>query len=830
MKKTAFFSFDKILKSGYFILLLLVILLSLAVSLPVSAQGEYFTKLTSPTTPSNSAGGGWIDYNNDNKLDAYFTFFNISNQLFSNNGDGTFQTLTQGDLIPSGSNFSGISWGDYDNDGYPDLYITSMSGGNALYKNSGDGHFQRITNSATTKDNGSFLSCNWIDYDNDGYIDLFVTASGTSFSSGNGNFNFLYRNNGDETFTKVTDNSLVLQKTNSNGASFADIDNDGDQDLFLTEWLKDNWLFENDGNGNFTMISSTNINSNNCISITASWGDYDNDGYLDLFVGNGTAFDQTLKQHNYLFHNNGDKTFTKVTDGDIADYIGCVWTSAWGDVDNDGYLDLYVGTIYETEELLYINNGDGTFTQKHEFDINNNAGGTGVTGACFGDYDNDGFIDLLVADANGGGNPAIFHNNGNDNHWINIACEGTISNRSAIGARVKVKATIGGKSFWQIREITGVQGFRGSNDLRVHFGLGEATIIDSLIVEWPSKQRNIQTNVSANQFLAIKETIPADYMEARFRANNTTGFTPMEVHFSDMSLCDENNPITSWSWDFDGDGIEDSNEKDPVFTFYCYEGNNYTVSLTISNGSKTETLTKESFIKVLPSSEQNLALYKNASASSVRNETNTPASKAVDGNRSTGWASAVSDTQWIQIELDSSYTIGKIVLRWGPYYGVRYIILQSQDGVDWSDLISVDNGRATMEFEVSATNAKFVKIFATQSSQQRGYTLYELEVYRAALTDVNYRKSTPSGFNLYQNYPNPFNPETIITYQVPEFNHVEIKVYDMLGCEVATLVNQKQNAGIYKTRFKGTNLSSGIYFYKIRAGNFVKTNKMVLMR
>jgi PKD repeat protein len=167
----------------------------------------------------------------------------------------------------------------------------------------------------------------------------------------------------------------------------------------------------------------------------------------------------------------------------------------------------------------------------------------------------------------------------------------------------------------------------------------------------------------------------------------------MEVHFLNYSLCDESKPITSWSWDFDNDGIEDSNEKDPVFTYYCYEGKDYTVSLTISNGSKTETLVKEGFIKVLPSSQQNLALLRNATASSVRNETNTPASKAVDGNRTSAWASTVSDTQWIQVELDSLYNIGKIILRWGTYYGVCYIIQQSQNGVDWIDLMSVEDGK-----------------------------------------------------------------------------------------------------------------------------------------
>jgi hypothetical protein len=136
-----------------------------------------------------------------------------------------------------------------------------------------------------------------------------------------------------------------------------------------------------------------------------------------------------------------------------------------------------------------------------------------------------------------------------------------------------------------------------------------------------------------------------------------------------------------------------------------------------------------------------------------------------------------------------------------------------------------------MEIDVKASNVKFLKLFTTQSSQQKGYSLYEFEVYRPALMSVDDTKPMPSGFNLYQNYPNPFNPETIIAYQIPEFCYVEIKVYDILGREVATLVNKEQNAGTYETRFSMANgLSSGIYLYRIKAGDFFQTKKMTILK
>jgi hypothetical protein len=359
-----------------------------------TCQARIFTKLTSPSDRSAAAGCGWIDFDHDGRLDAYLTHFNDGCRLFTTDGQGGFKLANRPDLTPVATNYSGFSWGDYDNDGNPDLYVTSMSGTNILLRDSGKGFFQQVTASGATADGGSFLYSTWVDYDND--------------------------------------------------------------------------------------------------------------GFLDLFVGCGYSNQGSAAQKNILFHNNGDKTFTRVTEGPVASHTGCTWASAWGDVDNDGDLDLYVGTIYEKHELLYLNNGDGTFTEAPELDLNTGATGTGITGASLGDYDNDGFLDLLVADASGSG-PILFHNNGNANHWISVTCVGTASNRSAIGARVKIKATLFGKSYWQIRDVTGNQGFRGCNDLRAHFGLGDASSIESLVIHWPSGVETVLTNVAANQVLTVTE-------------------------------------------------------------------------------------------------------------------------------------------------------------------------------------------------------------------------------------------------------------------------------------------------------------------------------------
>lgn len=805
-------------------------------STSVYAQSKYFTKLASPIQKNYSSGCAWIDYNNDNKLDLYLSHFNVNCQLYSLNGNNEFQLVTNSNLIPNGNNFSALSWGDYDNDGYPDLYVTSMNGVNVLYQNNGNGTFQNISNNTVLNDRGNFLYSIWIDYDNDGFLDLFIpTVADLSFTKRNGSKNLLYKNNGDGTFRKITDNAIVAETGNEACAVFTDFDNDGDQDLFMTERGKDNWFFENNGDGTFIKVTGATINTNDKISITASWADYDNDGFMDLFVGNGST-QATHKQTNYLFKNNGDKTFTPITETSITDYNGCVWTSAWGDVNNDGWIDLYLGTIYEKEELLYINNGDGTFTLEHEFEINNSNGGTGITGASFGDFDNDGFIDLLVADANA--NPTIvFHNKGNNNNWINITCKGTVSNKSAIGARVKVKATIFGKTFWQIRDVQGNQGFRGSHDLRVHFGLGDATKIDSLIVLWPSKETTIVTDVSVNQFLTITEDIPVGYLRPSFKVGKTTGYSPLEVQFTDISVCDEKNPIISWSWDFDGDGIEDSNEKNPLHIFNTYEENNYTIQLTVSNSSKIETVVRENYIHVIPQHLENIALGKLVSASSVRVPFNS--SNVIDGKTTSLWKSMPSDTQWIQIKLEEEFTIGKIILRWGSDFAVEYKIKYSIDEKNWYDLLNIDNGSGSVEeFIVKEFNAKYVKFYFNKSSANKGYGIYEIEFYRPSPVNSISTGSEilPTEFLLYQNYPNPFNPTTNLQFYIGFKQHVNLKIYDILGNEVAVLINEEKSAGLHNVVFNAQKLSSGVYFYQLatsvtETGNsIIQTKKMLLIK
>lgn len=259
-------------------------------------------------------------------------------------------------------------------------------------------------------------------------------------------------------------------------------------------------LYRNIGDGTFARTNVAGVATDLGKTVAAAWGDYDNDGFLDLFVANGN-YDRG-QHRDFLYHNNGDGTFTKITTGTIATGNGDSGGAAWADVDNDGDLDLLVTNLGGQNEFFYLNNGDGTFTKITQGNLVN-SGGAGIS-AVFTDYDRDGFLDLFVANFNQ--DNWLFRNKGNSNGWLTVKCVGTASNRSAIGARVRAKATIGGKTIWQLREISYGDGV-GNGTLTAHFGLGDATIIETLRIEWPSGIVQELHDVAAKQSLTVTEPV-----------------------------------------------------------------------------------------------------------------------------------------------------------------------------------------------------------------------------------------------------------------------------------------------------------------------------------
>ena len=473
----------------------------LNVALPCGAVAQVsFTRILEGDIAQDtglSTGCAWGDYDNDGYPDLIVAYgFNGSNRLYHNNGDGTFSRVTEGP-IANDSAESGAVWGDYDNDGDLDLFVTNWFGPDCFYRNQGNGVFTKVTQGAWVTDTGHGNGAAWADYDNDGFLDLYVV----NFHQNN----FLYHNNGDGTMTPITSDPAVTSGGQSITCTWTDYDGDGDVDLLVSCAQSDNeQQFRNNGDGTFTRITQGSLVNSGRDTMQISPADYDNDGDLDLWVA------ELGSHENRLYRNDGAEGLTLVTLSGLTN--GPSVNGAWGDYDNDGYLDLFISNDAGQDNFLFHNNGDGTFAQVTEGALVHDGGRSG--GCAWADYDNDGDLDLFVAnglDYIDGTRPPepgfLYSNEGGTNHWLLLRLVGVASNRSAIGAKVRVFATIQGKSFWQLREISGGTGM-SQNDLRVHFGLGDATTVESVRIEWPSGITQFLRDVAVNQLLTIEEEDP----------------------------------------------------------------------------------------------------------------------------------------------------------------------------------------------------------------------------------------------------------------------------------------------------------------------------------
>jgi enediyne biosynthesis protein E4 len=505
------------------------------------------------------AGVAWIDYNRDGYLDAFFVnsgytpLFHPAQPpqpaLYRNNRDGSFTDVTaQSKIHSDGTLFFGVAVGDYDNDGFPDIYMTGYRH-SVLLHNNGDGTFTDVTAKASVADEGNWATAAaWFDYDRDGKLDLLVVnyvkydvdhpiicgdfrpgykdvphvSSYCHPDNFPGTSPRLYHNNGDGTFTDVTEKAGLI---NNSGKSLAvvtaDLNNDGWPDIFIANDTQRNFLSINNGDGTFRDASYSSgagfsEDGRPEAGMSADAADIANKGLPSIFVSH---LDHELDR---LYRNNGDGTFT---DDTIASGIGQTnfRNSAFGarffDFDNDGWRDLLVinGHIldnisiyhsevtYEEEKKLYRNSGKGMFV-----DVTNLQGAEFRAprvgrGLAVGDYDNDGWQDFLVS--NNGEDAQLFRNEGaslpvtKNNHWVAIQLVGTKSNRDAIGTQLKLVAG----DLISYDEAKGGMSYCSAQDPRIFFGLGARDHIDSLEIRWPSGIKETITNVPVNTFLRIEE-------------------------------------------------------------------------------------------------------------------------------------------------------------------------------------------------------------------------------------------------------------------------------------------------------------------------------------
>jgi len=481
----------------------------------------------------NSQGSALADFDNDGDIDLLIgnsSYLSTSEQpvlLYKNERKGNFLRIRTGDLATQNQPkmMPTASLADIDNDGDWDVSTPCV-----FYLNDGYGIFTKQYLDPQSESGCGDQIVTWSDINQDGYLDMYIWRQMW-------NPNTLYLSNGNGTFSQVFKDVLTTTPANSESLSWSDFDNDGDMDVFSSNHsfsgaqpqFNRNFCFINHG-GTFSLMESTRILVQDTLgSAGASWGDYDNDGDLDLYVS-------TMRGTNHLYKNDGTGNFTQLTiDPEKAIDKGFLG-SAWGDFDNDGDLDLFVtsdqnnlnGTDMAHFNMLFQNNGDGSFTEIATSHLKEDGGHS----CTLLDYDNDGDLDILVP--NGSlGNPKvnyIYSNEGNNNNWININCKGTVSNASAIGSRIYLKATIGEKPVWQMRELAQQTGLHSFSSPRFHFGLGDATKIDSLIIQWSSGIKDTYLDVNTNQFYyAIEDSL----LEIDFKATNYIQLSP---YFDDVIL------------------------------------------------------------------------------------------------------------------------------------------------------------------------------------------------------------------------------------------------------------------------------------------------------
>ena len=465
-------------------------------------------------------GSAWGDYDNDGDLDIVAVGTYQPHVLYRNNGDGTFTDVAEQAGIADPRGGWGSLFADYDNDGYPDLYITrggwSGAAENTLYHNNGDGTFTDVTHTAGVADPQSSFCAAWADYDNDGDIDLYI-ANGVI---GDGAANVLYRNNGDGTFTNIAEVAGVANTGNSLGTTWGDYDKDGHIDLHVVNYGQSNVLYRNNGDGTFTDVTAmSGMNLSVTDAFVTFFLDVDNDADLDLFISNSGSFQAFIagqitgsathdSDRQVLYRNNGDGTFTDVTEESGLYHAYGAMGANFGDINSDGYVDIYLATGAPQmgrleRDALFQNNGDGTFTDATlALGLGNIGKGHGVT---FGDADADGDIDIYVpvggAFIGDQWHNLFYENAGTGNNWITLKLVGVKSNRDGIGAKVTVR--VGDNVIY--REVSGGCGFGSTNSLPLEIGLGKHTKVDTLEVVWPSGQVDTFMNLSVNRTLILTE-------------------------------------------------------------------------------------------------------------------------------------------------------------------------------------------------------------------------------------------------------------------------------------------------------------------------------------
>lgn len=988
------------------------------------SKNKLFTKVLTGRLVNDggySNGPAFCDFTGDGYADLFVSNHAWNNFLYKNNRDGTFSKITNNPIVFDNMAADDGVWGDYNDDGYPDLFVSNWSNTeNVLYKNNGNDSFTKITGSVFDTEKGTSHEGAWTDFNNDGFLDIFVPVSSDK--------NLLYAGNGTDNFSRITSGAVVNEWGTSIGACWGDYDGDFNLDLFVANGYDViNFLYKNNGDGTFTKITSGNIVNDESKSIGARWGDYDNDGNLDLFVFN------YANENNLLYNNNGDGTFRKVTTGEIVNDGGDSQDARWGDFDLDGDLDLFVANIDKQNNFLYSNNGDGSFTKITD-DITVNDGGTSP-GCNWADIDLDGDLDLFVANSSNENNFFYTNNNRDANNWLRVTCKG---NR-AIAAKIGIKANIGGKNSWQWRDISGntIYGMT-AHSLTVDFGVRKATVVDSLMVKWPTGYEQVLEEIAVNRHITVEEPTfqsvafgergDSDYSDVTFDSHIRERAYAQERNYGatdNIRVLGANAPVGEWrgliKFDFQPglvvEGVTDplqiiraelilrlsesegsgqntislyrilrdwgegnKNNKDatigevtwksakndiddwtqagaksinydhdpapvattiigndigryysfnvtssvremftaqqnygwlmvleegagmryfsskeaanpkyrPSLIIYCSPATVITNDIIFAENDEADfsNVTSDAHIREFVSTQNRnygatdniRILGANATAKEwtgllkfdfipgllaqgISNPEVIVSAKVrlylsesegtkndnlyfhrllQDWGEGTGnnnhaktgevsWISPFHYQNFWQIpggdyvsEPDLQQSIGNAVNTWYEFDITQSVRTMFADGRNFGWLLKLDPGAGMRYFRSKECKNPFYRpqLIVSINRQQA----------EKAIANKSSFSELPVEFALYQNYPNPFNPTTTIEFVLPEETFVNLKIYNVLGEEITTLLSNKLPAGNHKRVWNAGKLPSGIYLYCIQAGNFVQTKKLILLQ
>ncbi len=774
---------------------------------PVEFPQPSFVDVSDPPLDDvgNSGGVAWGDYDNDGDADLYLSNRGTANRLFRNDGGGTWVDATS-EPLGDVANGNGVAWADYDNDGDLDLYLANNGSANRLFRNDGGGAFVDVTSTPLDDSAGGF-GVAWVDYDNDGDVDLYLGNDGSA--------NKLFRNDGG---TWVDATSVPLDSPERcRGLAWGDYDDDGDLDLYIANRGSANQLIRNDGGGAFADITTApldDVGNGNGVA----WGDYDNDGDLDLYLANGTG------QANKLFRNEEGGAWVDATSAPLDD-AGSGVGVAWGDYDNDGDLDLYLANDGSANKLLR-NDGMGTFADVTDVPLDDGGNGRGVA---WGDYDDDGDLDLYIANATSS-NRLIRTDLPDGQNWLQVELVGTVSNRAAIGARVDVLTD----DTWHTRQVSGGSGYFSQDGLVASFGLGAAMLVDSLIVSWPSGISQRGAAVAANQRVRIVE---ANFLPSILGVTDAAGDQGRRVRVT-----------------FARSGGDEEISWPPVIRYEIYRRRDELprMASSQSNADPSVASTPVTWQRDPGSSRDDVAWHLAGrvpahGASDYNLLVDTLADSTItDGMHwSVFFVRAVTADPYTFFDSspDSGYSVDNLPPE-APtnlYFPEPTTLVWDEAPEDDFDYFTV-YGSSTAEFDETAVVVGETELPTLPVS---GHLFYHVtardfagnEGTASAIEALLGVPGTPppTAYAIRSVHPNPFRAGTSIGFDLPQAGSVHLAVFDATGRMVREVVTGRYPEGRHMASWDGRNgtdqlVAPGMYFVRMTAGGSTAVRRVVRLR